>query len=271
MLNGVVAEGDSSMKTSRMILMKTVLMIVTGLTMILMNACTKQYTDYSAFICEPKPMVSTSTYTLEPPDLITITSKRVREINGHSETIRPDGRITLPLLGSIYIAGMTPEQASAHLATLAQEYYEDADVSLRVTSYRSKKIFVFGEVSLPGAIPYDGTNTVLKTMAICQPTRLSDPSKIQILRPSPDGELRKRMTIDLDRIVQEGDTTLDAMLQDGDIIYVPPNPFAAVGLALQQVLLPVQPIVQTIKAPADIQDAAFDKRSYGEGYRDNAE
>jgi len=253
------------MKTSTTTKMKIATTMIIGLVVILLMGCVRQYTDYSAFICEPKPTVSAAKYILEPPDSISITSKRVREINGHAEIIRPDGRITLPLLGSVYVAGMTPEEASAHLATLAQEYYEDADVSVRVTSFRSKKIFVFGEVSMAGAIPYDGTNTVLKMMALCQPTRLSDPSKIQILRPNPDGELRKRMTINLDQIVQEGDTTLDAMLQDGDIIYVPPNPFAAVGLALQQVLLPVQPIVQTIKAPADIEDAAFDKRSYGTG------
>lgn len=227
--------------------------ILIGILLGLVGCSQPQYTDYSAFVTTPRPTVTSKAYTLAPPDTILIYSKRVSEISGHTEQIRPDGRITLPLLGSHFVAGKTPEQVSAELQQLAAQYYEDADVSLRVIGFNSKRIFVFGEVGRPGAYAYDGANTVLQTLAMAQPSRLADPSHIHVLRPSGEGgEMVKRMTIDLDKMVKEGDTTLDAVLNEGDILYVPANGFAAVGLALQQILLPIQPAAQTVSAPVNI-------------------
>lgn len=220
---------------------------------LLLPACTR-YTDYAAFLAEPRPIVSLKDYRLAPPDIITIASKRVREINNHNETIRPDGKITLPLVGSVYVAGLTCEEASALIQDMARQYYDDADASLRVSGFRSKKIFVFGEVSGPGPYVYDGANTILETLAAAQPTRLADPNRIHVLRPKgEDGELH-RMTVDLDKMVKEGDTTLNAVLEEGDIIYVPPNALAAAGLVLQQFLLPIQPAAATVKGPANIEE-----------------
>ncbi|MBI1338146.1 MAG: hypothetical protein GC164_14470 [Phycisphaera sp.] len=222
----------------------------------------KTYTDYSAFIKEPRPLVTSTEYRLSPPDVVLISSKRVRELNGHSETIRPDGMLTLPLLGSVFVAGRTCEEVSAQLQQAAREYYEDADVSVRVVGFNSKKIFVFGEVSTAGPFPYNGANTILETLARAQPTRLADPSRIQVLRPNSKGELIKRMTISLDKMVKQGDTELNAVLEEGDIIYVPANPLAAVGLAFQQLLLPIQPAASTVAGPTDIY-SSFRAQPYG--------
>ncbi len=216
--------------------------------------CEVRYDDFSSFISEPRPTVSLSDYRLAPPDQITISSKRVREVNNHTETIRPDGKITLPLIGSLYVAGLTCEEASAIIEEKARSFYEDADASLRVVRFRSKKIYVFGEVSGPGPYVYDGANTVLETLSRAQPTRLADPSRIHVLRPGQNGEVVQRMTIDLDRMVKEGDTDLNAVLEEGDIIYVPPNPLAATGLVLQQLLLPIQPAANVVRGPGDIED-----------------
>jgi len=218
------------------------------------TGCAPTYTDYAAFVKEPRPAVTTTEYRLGPPDSINIQSKRVREINGQNATIAPDGTVMLPLLGRIHVAGKSPEELSNELSHLARDYYEDADVTVTVSRFASKKIFIFGEVAAPGPYPYYGANTVLETMARAQPSRLADPEKIQVLRPSPDGEVRKRMTINLNKMVREGDTTLDAVLEEGDILYIPPNPLASVGLAFQQLLLPIQPIAQTVRAPSDIYD-----------------
>ncbi|MEO0588600.1 MAG: polysaccharide biosynthesis/export family protein [Planctomycetota bacterium] len=228
--------------------------------------CAPTYTDYAAFVREPRPTVTSTEYRLGPPDSIRIQSRRVREINGQTASIAPDGTVMLPLLGRVHVAGKTPEELSVELSHFARDYYEDAEVTVSVNSFRSKKIFIFGEVATPGPYPYFGANTVLETMSRAQPTRLADPEKIQILRPSPDGEVRKRMTIDLNRMVREGDTTLDAVLEEGDILYVPPNPLASVGLAFQQLLLPIQPVAQTVRAPSTIYDDTANA-SYSEDNR----
>ncbi len=224
--------------------------------------CTR-HKDFAAFVHDPMPVVSATEYRMAPPDVIAIYSKRVRELNGHTEALRTDGRISLPLLGSVMIAGKTPEEASAELAIMARDFYEDADISLRVVGYESKRIFVWGHVGAPGPYPYNGRNTVYRTLSQAQPTYLADFGRVEVLRPNRDGALVKRMTIDLNQMIEDGNLEHDAMLEENDVIYVPANPLAAVGLALQQVLLPIQPAAQTVNGPADIGRAATGRRPYG--------
>lgn len=213
--------------------------------------CTR-FHDYDAFVREPRPLASEVAYIIEPPDEINVSSRRIREIASHFERVRPDGMITLPLLGPVYVAGKTPEELRVELEERASKFYEDADVNVKVTAFASKRVFVFGEVAAPGPYPFTGNNTVLATLARAQPNRLSDPGRIHVLRPSSDGELVRRMTINLDRMVRTGDTTLDVVMQEGDIIFVPANPLAATGLAIQQLLLPLQPAVATVQSPTQL-------------------
>jgi polysaccharide export outer membrane protein len=215
------------------------------------SGCTT-YKDYDAFITTPRPLVTATEYRMGPPDVIEITSKVVRETDGHHEQIRPDGKITLPLLGSIFVAGLTCDQVSQTLQDRYREYYRDADISLRVVAFRSKRVFVFGEVSAPGPYEYNGANTVLGTMAQAQPTRLADFTRIDVLRPGHDGKLTRRMTVNLNDMVKRGDTGRDAVLEEGDILYVHPTALAAVGLALQQLLLPIQPASATFQGTSTI-------------------
>ena len=66
------------------------------------TGCTSQYRDYSAFIHHPRPVVTSQAYHLAPPDQVVINSHRVQEIDGVHDIIRPDGKITLPLLGDVF-------------------------------------------------------------------------------------------------------------------------------------------------------------------------
>lgn len=230
------------------------------------SGCAPTYHDYSAFIKRPRPIVTSQVYRLAPPDIILVNSRRIQEINNVRETIRPDGNITLPLLGTIFVAGKTPEQVSDLIKKKAKKYYLDVDASVQVTRFASKKIFVFGEVSAPGPYAYSGANTVLGTLARAHPTRLADPAHIEVLRPSPNGKLRKRMTINLDDMVRRGNTIHDAVLNDGDIIYVPANPLASVGMVFQQLLLPLQPAAQTVRSPREIGVDTTGTAPYGPRY-----
>ncbi|MEQ9453246.1 MAG: polysaccharide biosynthesis/export family protein [Phycisphaeraceae bacterium] len=227
-----------------------------GLTAAGTVGCQPTYTDYSAFVRVPRPAVTATEYRMAPPDSIAISSKRVREINGVNQQIRPDGMITLPLIGEVFVAEKTPLELGAELEELAKSYYNDADVTVRVTSFSSKKIYVFGEVGRSGPFAYNGTNTVFDTLARAQPSRLANPEKIQVLRPNPDGTMRRMMTVNYNKMVQKGDTTLDAVLEENDVIYVPPSALASIGLAAQQLLLPLLPAAAVVNGPADISDAA---------------
>ncbi|XAL99185.1 polysaccharide export protein [Phycisphaeraceae bacterium D3-23] len=246
--------------------MRIPLGIVTALVVLLTSTgCQQQrFADLESFtISQPSEASGLNEYYMGPPDVVQISSYRVREINGHKETIGPDGRLHLPLLGPVDAAGRTIDEVREELIEKAQFYYEDADVNVQIVRYASKRFYVFGQVASPGAYFFDGSNTVLNTLAQARPTHLADPARVLVLRPGSDGEMVARMTIDLDQMVQQGDTSLNAVLEDGDILFVPPNSMAQVGLAFQQLLLPLQPILETVQRPADISQAATGQRPYG--------
>src|SRR5690349_9063234 len=115
-----------SRRIRRPLIPRRVLMALVAVAAIAGFGGCEKYTDFNSFVVEPRPVVTSTDYRMAPPDVITIQSKRVREINGHTEQIRPDGKITLPLLGSVFVAGKTSEEVSADLQQRARDFYEDA-------------------------------------------------------------------------------------------------------------------------------------------------
>jgi len=236
------------------------------LALLLLGGCSSnpQYTDYHAFVSEPRLAAPDKPYLVGPPDLIEIRSARVRELQSYRQTVSPDGMLNIPLLGDIYVAGRTVNSIQDELEERASFYYQDADVNVRVAKFASKKLFVFGQVKAPGTYYYNGSNTVLNTLADAKPTELADPTAIMIVRPDENGDLRARMTINLDQMIRTGDMTLNSSLEDGDIIYVPPTGIAKVTLTFRQLLLPFSPISQTINGPANVAESANGQRPYGD-------
>lgn len=212
----------------------------------------QRYHDVSSFMTDPPRTVAGVDYTVDPPDVLVIRTVQVPEINGGAVIVQPDGKITLPLLGDMFVAGKTPLQIAEMVEVRAQEYYEDVDVVVQVAEFRSKHIYMFGEVGQPGRYAYTGSDTLLDVLSMAQPTRLSDPNRIQLFRRDEDGKTVHRMTIELDKWVKEGSVERNALLQDGDMVFVPPNGLAAVGLAVQQFLLPITPAASVVSGPASI-------------------
>lgn len=196
--------------------------------------------DYHAFIYEPRPVAAANGYRLAPPDEVLVTSASMEHLSGY-QVIRPDGRITLPGAGSFDVAGLTPEEASMQLRRAIQRDLAEADLTVHVSRYASQKFFVFGEVGRAGAYPFTGNNSLLNTLATAMPTRLADVSRIQVIRPSPDGDFRHMLTVNFDHMIRHGDTRLNAVLQEGDVIFVPPTGVASFGLAVRQFLMPLMP------------------------------
>lgn len=209
-------------------------------------------------------------YRVLPPDVISISSVHVPEINGVSQQIRPDGKVSLPLVGEVEVAGKTPTEIAAILEERTKEYYEQTDATVSVNRYASQQIYVFGQVSRPGPQPWSGTNTLVDVLAQSQPTTLAWPEKIRVVRgrpPTRGGYLESAdaaevgglpvamgeaevMTVNMKEMVEKGDLSKNVVLQPDDVVYVPPNPLAAVGLAVQQLLFPIRPAVEAVATPA---------------------
>ena len=136
--------------------------------------------------------------------------------------VSANGDIPFPLVGDIHVAGLTPPQAQQKLeALLGEGYLKRPQVIVTVKEYRSKGVSVLGAVQKPGAYQLvGGRTTLLEVLSMAEGVNLDEGSKSLILvRTDERGETRS-MTIDVDRLLKEGDTSLNMILQPNDAIYV---------------------------------------------------
>ncbi len=220
--------------------------------------------EVKAFLIKPRSPVSGVEYRVYPPDVISISSAHVPEINGVQQQVRPDGKINLLLLGEILVAGKTPSEIEKALTVAAKDYYEQVDATVQIVGYNSQRFYVFGQVSSPGPMSWTGHDTLLDVLAIVQPTPLAWPERILLVRPArpkeggyatsqPSGKYCRegvhppmkdnpayKMTINLMAMVKSGDMANNILLMPNDVIYVQANPFAKVGLAIEKVMFPVR-------------------------------
>jgi polysaccharide export outer membrane protein len=138
---------------------------------------------------QPPPVVK-GDYRLAPGDKLRIEVYRDTQVS-QSVQVRPDGKITLPLIGDIEAGGRTSLELRDHITTALKEYMTNPVVTVIVVEAVAASAFVMGEVNSPGAIPVHGQLTVLQALAISG--GLTDWAKtkdIRILRPAPGGAMR---------------------------------------------------------------------------------
>jgi polysaccharide export outer membrane protein len=133
--------------------------------------------------------------------------------------VRPDGKISIPLLDDVQAAGMTPMQLAASIKTKLKKYIEDPRVTVVVTAMNSQRIFVLGEVSHSGPMALLPSMTVLQALSSAGFTQFSNLKGIYLLR-TQDGQETKIPFKYKDAIRGKSAQT-DLMLKPGDTIVVP--------------------------------------------------
>ncbi len=217
------------------------------------------------FLPEAGRPLSAMEYHVYPPDVVTISSLKVPEIDGNTQQVRPDGKINLPLLGEISVAGKTPRQIEDAIDEKAKEFYDEVDsTTVIVTGYYSQRFYVFGEVEAPGPMAWTGKDTLLDALARAQPTDFAWPERITVVRgggpqeggysnaqssiqysligvrPPTAGHHPKKITVNLAAMVEFGDLSNNILLQPNDVIHVRMNPFAQTALIVDQVFSPIR-------------------------------
>jgi protein involved in polysaccharide export with SLBB domain len=199
--------------------------------------------DIEAFLKPHKVYVTAESYVLQPPDEIEIHCSAIPEIDEQRQRIRPDGKVSFENLGEIEAAGKTPKQVADALKAKASTLYTLAGtdpIDVRVVVYESSFYYVLGEVSFPGPKVRSGRDTVLTALAQARPTVLAWKDRIQVIRPSREKNVRAKIfEIKFDRMVVHGDISKDVLLQEGDIIYVPPTVLAAISMKIEEFIRPI--------------------------------
>jgi polysaccharide export outer membrane protein len=104
-------------------------------------------------------------YVIGPDDVLAVVFWRDKDMSSEV-AVRPDGKISLPLLNDVQAAGLTPPQLRARLTELSQEYLDDPNVTIVVRQINSRKVFITGQVNKAGTYPLSGPTTVLQLIAM---------------------------------------------------------------------------------------------------------
>lgn len=160
-------------------------------------------------------------YIVGEGDLLKIT---VYEHNDLTTTTRVsgEGTIVVPLVGEIKVGSMSTTQISEKLAVLlADGYVVNPQISVFVEEYRSKKVIVLGQINKPGLYELRGQTTFLELISIAGGIKETAGDRAMIKRAAAtDREQKDVVAIDMKKLVEQGDTTLNVTLQDGDTIYI---------------------------------------------------
>jgi len=199
--------------------------------------------DIEAFLKPYQVDVNATNYIFHPPDEIEIHCEKVPEINLQRQIIRPDGRISFESLGEIEVAGKTPAQVAALLHNKAKELYNltgQSPVDVRVVAFRSKVYYVLGEVARPGPQVYTGRDNVLTAVTNANILITAWEENMRVIRPSEEKSKKPRIfKVNLQDMMIRGDTSKNVLLQEGDIIFVPPTVLAAIGNVVAEFARPI--------------------------------
>ena len=187
--------------------------------------------------------VPPATYRVQAPDVIRVIAPTIKELDKFQAKLRPDGKVTLNLVGEMYVAGLTPAEIADDLSRRLERFYnkDTISVAVDVIEFNSKKYYVFGQVVSPGPKAFTGSDTVVKVLSEAVLNDDAWPEKVVLIRPSEDVNVKQKVTIDLKAMRETGKADQNYVLEEGDLVYVPPSPLAEFRMKTERLLGPIIP------------------------------
>jgi polysaccharide export outer membrane protein len=133
--------------------------------------------------------------------------------------VRPDGKISLPLLNDVPAAGLTPMQLAASITEKLKKYVADPRVTVVVTAMNSRRFFVTGEVVHPGAMPLLPNMTVLQALSSAGFNQFANVKGIYLLRTENGRQVK--LPFNYKEVVKGNHPEQNIMLKPGDTVVVP--------------------------------------------------
>jgi polysaccharide export outer membrane protein len=179
----------------------------------------------AAATAAPEP--AAPNYIIGPGDSLGIFVYRQPELSS-DVPVRPDGRISLPLVPDIQAAGRTPTELAGAIQQQLREYVRDPTVTVIVRSFvgpPARQIRVIGEAANPIAIPYREGMTLLDVLIASQGlTRFAAGNRAEVIRREP-GQAPQVIRVRLNDLLREGDISQDMAMRPGDTLVIPQSWF----------------------------------------------
>ncbi len=164
-----------------------------------------------------------SQYQIGPGDHLQVFVYQSPTLSVGDVPVRPDGRLSLPLIPDIVAAGKTPTQLSNEISDRLKEYVKDPNVSVIVHSFVGtfdRQIRVIGEATDPMALPYSDRMTVLDVMIAAKGlTKYASGNNAVIIRRA--GGQQQTIKVHLSDLLKDGDVSQNVEMQPGDTLIIP--------------------------------------------------
>jgi len=177
---------------------------------------------------EPKVVVSTEApeegFRLGPEDVIDVVVWRNPDLTREDVVIRPDGKVSLPLIGDVKADGLTAEELAKRITERYKEFKENPAVSVSVKAVNSYNIYVLGEVVHPGKYPLKAYATVLQAISMAGGfSQFASENSIQVVRRvRKEGRTQEiRIPVQYDSLLSTKGAEYNFILRPGDTIVVP--------------------------------------------------
>lgn len=157
-------------------------------------------------------------YVIGPEDSLHVSVWKEPDLSA-TLPVRPDGKISLPLLNDVQAAGLTPLQLAASLTEKLKKYIADPRVTVVVAQINSKRIYLIGEVLHPGATPMLPNMTVLQALSSAGLNQFANTKRIYVLR-NENGK-QEKLPVDYKKLVKGERIEQNYALKPGDTIVVP--------------------------------------------------
>jgi polysaccharide export outer membrane protein len=159
-------------------------------------------------------------YVIGADDVLSILFWRDKDLSAPEVTVRPDGKVTLPLLNDVQAAGRTPEELGDAIREAARKFVEDPNPTVIVKEIKSRRVFITGRIEKPGPYPLNGKTTILQLIAMAGGLReFVDGKNISLMRTEKD-----RQTVfdfNYQDVVKKRSLYQNIELKPGDVVVVP--------------------------------------------------
>jgi polysaccharide export outer membrane protein len=157
-------------------------------------------------------------YVIGPEDVLHVAVWKEADLTA-TLPVRPDGKISLPLVNDVQAAGLTPMQLADSLTEKLKKYVASPRVTVVVTAINSKRVYLVGEVGHTGAVPMLPNMTVLQALSSAGMTQFANAKKIYVMRVQ--GGKQVKLPVNYRKLVKGEQMDQNYLLQPGDTIVVP--------------------------------------------------
>jgi polysaccharide export outer membrane protein len=161
-----------------------------------------------------------SDFVIGPEDVLGVVFFREKDMSA-DVVVRPDGKISLPLMNDIQAAGLTPDQLRERVQTEASRFFEDPNATVIVKQINSRKVFITGQIAHPGPFPVVQPTTVLQLIAMAGGlNEFADLENIIIWRTNDLGQ-QVSYAFNYKAVSRRRNLQQNIMLKPGDTVVVP--------------------------------------------------